>query len=162
MRTFVFTDIERSTDLVGLIGDEAWNDLRAWHDRALRALFEEHDGEEINHAGDGFFVAFRDAQSAADCAVAIQRSLQEHSRSAGFAPRVRAGLHAAEAAQSGSGYFGKGVHEAARIGGLADGGEIVASRATAELVSGVERSESRLAELKGFAEPVEVVTLSWR
>ncbi len=38
-RTFMFTDIVTSTDLVGLIGDEAWGELLRWHDRELRSAF---------------------------------------------------------------------------------------------------------------------------
>jgi len=161
-RTFLFTDISDSTPLVEAIGDEAWQNLIAWHDRTLRGLFAEHGGEEVDHAGDGFFVAFPDPQRAASCAIAIQRSLAEHRRSHGFAPRVRAGLHAAEAQQAGGSYWGKGVHEASRIGELADGGQIVASRATAEQLEGVTTTDARIVELKGIAEPVEIVSLSWR
>ncbi len=160
-RTFLFTDICDSTPLVEAIGDEAWQNLVAWHDRALRALFAEHSDEEVDHAGDGFFFAFPDPQSAAECAMAIQRSLAEHRRTHGFAPQVRAGLHAAEAEQARGSYFGKGVHEAARIGAMAEAGEIVASRATAEQLSGILSVGGRSAELKGIAEPLEVVTLSW-
>ncbi len=161
-RTFLFTDICDSTPLIDAIGDEAWQSLVAWHDRKLRALFAEHSGEEVDHAGDGFFVAFPEPQSAAECAVAIQRSLAEHRRTHGFAPQVRAGLHAAEAEQARGGYWGKGVHEAARIGGLADAGEIVASRATAEDLRGIASTAPRSVELKGISAPVEVVSLSWR
>ena len=39
VRTFMFTDIVTSSDLVGLIGDEAWEKLLRWHDRELRASF---------------------------------------------------------------------------------------------------------------------------
>ena len=130
-RAFLFTDIVDSTPLVEAIGDEAWQNLVGWHDRTLRSLFREHGGEEVDHAGDGFFVAFPEAQSAADCAVAIQRSLAEHRRSQGFAPQLRAGIHAAEAEQARGAYLGKGVHEAARIGGIAAAGEILASLETA-------------------------------
>ena len=61
-RTFLFTDIVGSTALIEVIGDEAWNDLRRWHNEALRSSFDDHEGEEIDHAGDGFFVAFPDAE----------------------------------------------------------------------------------------------------
>lgn len=57
-RTFMFTDIVKSTTLVEAIGDDAWEDLLRWHDVTLRSLFAGHGGEEIDHAGDGFFVAF--------------------------------------------------------------------------------------------------------
>src|SRR6185436_13299260 len=82
-RTFMFTDIVTSTDLVGLIGDEAWNELLRWHDRELRAAFARHAGEEANHTGDGFFAAFGRAGDAIDCAVDIQRLLVRHRREHG-------------------------------------------------------------------------------
>ena len=100
-----------------MIGDEAWTDLRRWHDQTLRTSFTEHGGEEIDHAGDGFFVAFADAGSAVACAIQIQRRLGEHRRAHGFAPHVRMGLHASEAAQAAGSYAGLGVHAAARIAG---------------------------------------------
>lgn len=87
-KTFVFTDIVTSTDLVGLIGDEAWEDLLRWHDRALRAEFARHRGQEVHHTGDGFFFAFDSASDAVDAAVAVQRRLAEHRREHGFAPWV--------------------------------------------------------------------------
>jgi class 3 adenylate cyclase len=162
-RTFMFTDIVGSTQLVAALGDEAWDDLLSWHDRALRSIFADHGGEEVDHAGDGFFVSFRSAGSAVECAIAIQRRLVEHRRTHGFAPQVRIGLHGATASRKGSDYRGKGVHEAARIGALAGGSEIVASRATAEAARcRVPFSEPRLVELKGVGEPVEVVSLEWR
>ena len=96
VRTFLFTDIVSSTSLIGVIGDDAWDDLRRWHDQTLRASFVDHGGEEIDHAGDGFFVAFPDAASALASAVEIQRRLVEHRRDHGFAPQVRMGLHATD------------------------------------------------------------------
>ena len=162
-RTFMFTDIVGSTNLVEAIGDEAWADLVRWHDQTLRSLFAAHEGEEIDHAGDGFFVAFPDPASAVECAVAIQRTLGEHRRAHGFSPQVRIGLHATEASRRGLGYKGKGVHEAARIAALAQGGEIVASRKTVD--SGQARfalSDARSVALKGIEAPVEVVSIDWR
>lgn len=162
-RAFMFTDIVGSTDLVGVIGDDAWESLISWHDQTLRSLFAQHGGEVAHHTGDGFFVAFPDARSAIDCAVAIQRSLVEHRRSYGFAPGVRIGVHAAEATRRGQDYSGKEVHKAARIVALADGGEIV----TTEETAAAQRlrfavSEPRVVELKGISEPVRVVAVQWR
>lgn len=160
-KTFMFTDIVRSTNLVEALGDEAWNDLLRWHNETLRALFARHHGEEIGSAGDGFFVGFDGPDEAAACAVAIQRKLAEHRKLHGFAPQVRIGIHATGAAQVGNEFRGKGVHEAARIGALAEGGEIVASRATIGGNSAMKVSESRTVTLKGISEPIEVVTIDW-
>jgi class 3 adenylate cyclase len=154
-RTFMFTDIVRSTQLIEAIGDEAWADLVRWHDQTL--------GEEVDHAGDGFFVAFVAARPAIECGVAIQRTLLDHRRRQGFAPQVRIGLHAAPAQKHDGAYRGKGVHVAARIAALAEASEILASRDTIESTPpGITLSIPRAVTLKGLSEPIEVVTLGWR
>src|SRR6266498_1320292 len=81
--------------------------------------------------GDGFFVAFDSSVGAIECAVSVQRALADHRRTHGFAPAVRIGVHAADAYRRGGNYSGKGVHVAARIAALADGGQVLASAETA-------------------------------
>jgi class 3 adenylate cyclase len=161
VRTFMFTDICNSTTLVEAIGDEAWHDLVRWHDETLRGLFRANGGEEVDHAGDGFFVAFPSARDAVAAATAIQRTLAEHRRTHGFAPQVRIGLHATEASRDGAAYRGRGVHEAARIGALAEAGEVLASWSTLE-AEGLDGAERREVQLKGLARPVEVAAVLWR
>ena len=162
LRAFVFTDIVSSTQLLEAIGDTAWGNLVSWHDRTLRALFAAYDGEEIDHAGDGFFVAFPDPRAAIACAVAVQRSLDEHRSVNGFAPELRIGVHQAEATYTGNDYRGIGVHVAARIAATAGGGEIVASEETARTADAVLLDAPREVALKGLAEPIRVARLSWR
>ena len=160
VKTFMFTDIVKSTNLLEALGDEAWESLLRWHDQTLRSLFLAHHGEEVVTTGDGFFVGFDTPDAALACAVAIQRTLAEHRRAHGFAPQVRIGVHASDANQVGRNFSGKGVHEAARIAALAEGGQILASQQTASAQFAV--SEPRALTLKGIAEPVEVVTVEWR
>jgi class 3 adenylate cyclase len=160
-RAFFFSDIVDSTKLAEALGDETWADLLRWHDMAMRGLFAEHQGEEVDHAGDGFLVAFDSAGRAIACAIAVQRMLVAHRRQHGFAPRIRIGVHTAEAVRSGRGFRGSGVHQAARIAALAGADEVIASREAAE-AAGVGHGEIRTVELKGVARPVEVVTLAWR
>lgn len=160
-RAFMFTDIASSTNLVEVLGDEAWDHLLRWHDQTLRSLFAGHGGEEVNRIGDGFFVAFERPEPAVDCAVEIQRALERHRVEHGFAPRVRIGVHEAEATQEGSDYQGRGVHEAARIAGAAGADEILVSAPIARALDGTAVSEPRRLDLKGFREPVEVVAVDW-
>jgi class 3 adenylate cyclase len=163
VKAFVFTDIVKSTSLIEAIGDEAWLDLIRWHDQALRASFAEHGGAELDHAGDGFFVVFDAAEAAIGCAVAIQRRLTEHRRVNGFAPHVRMGVHVAAANRTGGSYIGKGVHEAARIAAAAEGGEILVSRSSLELMTNrYAASPPREMRLRGISKPVEVVAIDWR
>lgn len=158
LRTFMFTDIVRSTDLVEAMGDEAWQDLIDWHDQALRSRFVRHHGEEIKHAGDGFFVAFEDAKRAIDCGIAIQKSLADHRKAHGFAPQVRIGLHRDEATRSGRDYMGKGVNRTARIAAAAGAGEILASEDTVGAKTGTARS----VKLKGITEAARLVSIDWQ
>jgi len=160
-RTFMFTDIVKSTPLVEAMGDDAWNEVLNSHDQTLRGLIARHQGEEIRHTGDGFFASFAQPDHALECAVQIQRTLADHRRTHGFAPQVRIGVHEAVATRAGLDYRGKGVHEAARIAAEALGGEVLASWHTAKPGT-FTYSEPRLVSLKGIAEPVQVVSISWK
>ena len=162
LKTFMFTDIVKSTNLAEAMGDDAWLGLLRKHDEMLRESFAAHNGEEVGTTGDGFFVVFDSPDAAVACAVAIQRRLADHRKQHGFAPQVRIGLHASDAAQVESGFRGKGVHEAERIAGLAEGGEIVASQATVGTGSQYSVTEPRTVKLKGISEPMEVVSVTWR
>jgi class 3 adenylate cyclase len=160
-RTFVFTDMVDSTKLVEALGEEKWKKLLTWHDKTLRDLITERGGEVIKQTGDGYFAAFHSAGAALEAAVAVQRALDSHE---GIAPDVRIGVHTGGALTSDDGdYSGQGVHMAARIGALAGAGEILVSRET--LTDGAARfalSQPRAEELKGFSEPVELVSVGWR
>ncbi len=163
-KTFMFTDIVTSTDLIGLIGDAAWGELLQWHDRELRTAFSNHRGEEANHTGDGFFVAFDQVADGLECAVDIQRRLARHRHEHGFAPTVRIGLHAAEASRQGGDYRGRGVHVAARIGAAAVGEEVLVSDAALGAIKSNRfgLSSPRQLTLKGVNEPIEVRSVNWR
>jgi class 3 adenylate cyclase len=160
VKTFMFTDIVGSTGLVEALGDEAWDTLLRWHDATLREIFIANGGEEVSATGDGFFVGFDSPEQAVAAAVAIQRRLADHRARNGFAPQVRIGLHASDARQVGANFRGKGVHEAARIAAIAEGGEILASTATVS--EGVPTSAPRTVMLKGLSGPTEVVAIDWR
>lgn len=160
-RTFLFTDIVGSTQLVEVMGDADWETLRRWHHRTLQATFTEHGGEVVGpHEGDGFFVAFAQPDAAIECALAIQRALAAHREQHGFAPRVRIGAHTARAVRRGGDYAGKGVHVAARIAASAEGGSVRVSQATLDAARARHAAESteRL-ELKGTSEPVDIAVL---
>ncbi len=153
-----------STDLVGVIGDEAWSEVLRWHDRELRSCFAQHGGEEVAHTGDGFFVAFERPADGIECAVDIQRRLARHRREHGFAPWVRIGLHAAEATRQGRNFTGQGVHVAARIGAAAAKEEILASNSVLRGAGAIRfgLSEPRSLTLKGVREPVDAQAVEWR
>ncbi len=161
VRTFMFTDIVRSTNLIEAVGDEAWGRLLAWHDDTIRGLLREHGGQEVHHAGDGFFVAFPSADAAVVCALANRRRLEDHRHRNGFAPSVRIGLHVAEALETSTGYEGRGVHIAARIAALGGADEIIVSRDVLDATEAPpEHGNLRQERLRGIADPVEVAALA--
>jgi len=139
--TFLFSDIEGSTDLSRRHG-AAYGDVRAEHRRLLREAFEAHQGHEIDAEGDAFFVVFERAADAVAAAVAAQRGLV-----AADAVRVRIGLHTTEPHLHSDGYVGVGVSRAARICAAAHGGQIALSHATAGIVEDAELPDVRLRDL---------------
>jgi class 3 adenylate cyclase len=161
-RTFLFTDIVDSTRLLETLGDDKWRRLLARHDELLRERIVEHGGEVIKKTGDGFFASFDSPKAALEAAVAIQRALGDEI----VAPDVRIGAHAGDAFRTGTDgtdWGGQDVHVAARIGATAGPAEILVSRETlAEVGATFRVSEPRHEHLKGFAEPVEVVSVDWR
>src|SRR5205085_1507426 len=88
----------------------------------------------IDRQGDAFFFVFRSAGTAVAAAAAAQRAMVAHDWPEDGTVRVRMGLHTGEASVSGEGYVGFAVHQAARIGDLGHGGQILVSRTTAALV----------------------------
>jgi class 3 adenylate cyclase len=161
-RAFMFTDIVDSTPLVSVLGDEAWVRLLQWHDRTLRELFGSHRGQEVDHTGDGFFVAFERADAAVRCAEEIQQKLERHRRENGFAPQVRIGVHLDAASHLAGDYRGQGVHLAARIGAQAQAGEVLVSRVTLKAAGReINLGQPRTAQLKGFNNSIELVPIIW-
>ncbi|MGZ6741078.1 MAG: adenylate/guanylate cyclase domain-containing protein [Nocardioides sp.] len=148
----LFSDIEGSTALNEELGDRAWVKVLARHDAVVRRCVEEHDGHVVKTQGDGFMVAFGPATDAVACAVDVQRALAGRRRRP-LDPdvRVRIGIHRGEAVQRDNDLFGRNVAYAARVAGLAQGGEVLVSDAVLAAAPGLEVAEAREAELKGLA-----------
>lgn len=145
--TFLFSDIEESTDLVRRLGEGPFAAVRADHHRLLREAFTTSGGREIETAGDGFFVAFESARSAVQAAIDAQFALTRFTWPAEAEVRVRMGLHTGEPHLSASGYVGVGVHRAARICDAGRGGQILVSNATAGMIEDAELPGVELIDL---------------
>lgn len=131
--SFVFTDVEGSTQGVMELGDATWAELLAEHDRLLRRAFEAEGGRVVNTEGDALFVVFPVAADAVRGAVAAQRALTDHDWEHGTELRVRMGVHTGAALVRDGDYVGAEVHRAARISDTGHGGQIIVSEATAAL-----------------------------
>jgi class 3 adenylate cyclase/tetratricopeptide (TPR) repeat protein len=144
--TFLFTDIEGSTQLLKGLG-QRYGEVLAEHRQILRSAAQEHRGEEVDNQGDSFLFAFRRADEAARAAIDAQRLLATHEWPDGSGVRVRMGLHTAEPSASDEGYYGLGVHRAARIMGAAHGGQILVSLAASSVLEDAELDGAHLRDL---------------
>ena len=163
-RTIVFTDIVGSTRLTQQLGDRAAMELVRLHDRIARGAVERHGGSEVKHTGDGLMASFRSVAAALEAAVAIQRSLADHNRTATHALEVRIGIAAGEPVVENDDLFGAAVQLAARLCDRAASSSILVSGAVRDLAIGKQFAFARRGRLtmKGFDEPVGVFEVGWR
>jgi WD40 repeat protein/DNA-binding SARP family transcriptional activator len=131
--TFLFTDIEQSTKLLDQLGDQ-YAAVLADHHRILRTSIAKWNGQEVDTQGDAFFVTFARCMDAVQCAAEAQRALAAHPWPNNQPLRVRMGLHTGEPLIATTGYVGMDVHRAARIGDAANGGQVLLSQSTRELI----------------------------
>ena len=150
--TFLFTDVEGSTTLLEEIGDEAYEEALSVHRRIVRAACQAHDGAEVDTQGDAFFFAFPEPSGALAAAQEMTEGLM-----AGPI-QVRIGLHTGTPRLGQEGYVGSDVHFAARVAATGHGGQIVLSKATAELMR-AELTDLGEHRLKDVAEPVAIYQL---
>jgi class 3 adenylate cyclase/tetratricopeptide (TPR) repeat protein len=144
--TFLFTDIEGSTQLLKRLG-KRYGEALADHRKILREAVREHGGEEVDRQGDSFLFAFPRAEEAAAAATDGQHALAAHGWPAGSRLRVRMGIHTAEPTVSEEGYYGLGVHRAARIMAAAHGGQVLVSLAASSVLEDAELQGATLRDL---------------
>lgn len=154
--TLVFSDIEESTPLNERLGDDGWVRVLAAHDQLVRARVERYRGQVVKSFGDGFMIAFRDAEAACRAARGVQKDLRRtlDPRLRVVAPmKVRMGVHTGPVISKDGDYFGRNVAVAARVGALATGGEVLVTSEVAESLdedAAVELVEMGEVELKGL------------
>jgi class 3 adenylate cyclase len=160
----LFTDLVGSTELRSKLGEEAADELRRAHDRTLHEVVHRHGGKVVKGTGDGIMAGFDGAADALAAAVAIQQDIDRLSRRSASPLSVRVGVSVGDVTWDGADCFGVPVVEAARLCAAAEGGQIL----TAELVRAMARGRGGYdfdavgnLELKGLADPVPALSLSW-
>lgn len=153
--TLLMSDIVDSTATATRLGDAAWKQLLADHNRTIRTFFDRFRGQEVNTTGDGFLATFASALSALRCAGAMRDAVGD------LHLQVRIGVHTGEVDVLPADIGGLAVHAVARIMSLAGPSEVVASSVTRGLVegSGLRFQERGRHLVKGLEAPVEVFLL---
>lgn len=133
--TFLFTDIEGSTKLWEQ-HPEAMKTALAKHDSILKDAIESNHGHVIKTTGDGFHAVFATAMDGINASVTAQRELHSsfflHPSSLSL--KVRMGIHTGEAELRNDDYYGGTLNRAARLMSVANGGQVLLSNTTADLV----------------------------
>jgi class 3 adenylate cyclase/pimeloyl-ACP methyl ester carboxylesterase len=143
--TVLFTDVVASTELLARIGDAAYGELRASHERQVRLLVEAEGGRVASVSGDGTMSLFDGPVRAVRAAQAICASLGT------LGLPVRAGIHTGELERRYLDVTGLTVHIAARVMAEAGPGQVLVSRTTRDLCagSGEQFAPARMQVLRG-------------
>ena len=166
--TLVFTDLVDSVALRRQLGDQAGASLLQAHRQLVRQLLERApDAEEIETAGDSFLLLFARPSDAVRFALLLQahvRALAQE-RSVPLADRI--GIHVGEVVieehrrgPKPKDLYGTQIDLCARVMGLAEGGQVLLTRAVFDSARQALKGEEleELNELKGLKKLNE---LSW-
>ncbi len=142
------------TDIVGYSGSMERDEQRTYrmlleHNNIVRAAVVKFRGREVKTIGDAFFVVFRSAADAVDCAISVQRSFMEFNANKEDADKImiRVGIHLGEVMITANDVFGDGVNIAARIEPLAEPGGICLSGEVYSVVR--KKIEYKFEQLEG-------------
>jgi len=131
--TFLFTDIEGSTTRWEQ-HKEAMRRSLARHDAILQDAIAAHEGYVFKTFGDAFCAAFARPAAAVAAALGAQRAFHSEAWGAPGPLRVRMAMHTGVVETQAGDYQGLPLSRVARLLALGHGGQILLSRATAELI----------------------------
>jgi adenylate cyclase len=153
--TFLFADLAGFTALTEAHGDERAADLAAEFFACVRDLLPDHGAEEVKTIGDAVMVRCKRPDLAVELGLRIVDEVGKHDHF----PVVRVGMHTGAATERSGDWYGTGVNIAARVSGLAGGGDVLVSGLTREAageLEGVEFRRHGLRRLKNVNEPIRI------
>lgn len=130
VRTFLFADLAGFTAMTEVHGDDLAADLAADFGADVQRVLPPAGARIVKSIGDAVFVCF---ESPAEAVRAGLRIVSSAGGRHGL-PVVRVGMHAGPAVQRGGDYFGGAVNLAARVAGIARGGEVLLTQDTLDAV----------------------------
>jgi class 3 adenylate cyclase len=163
--TILFTDVEDSTAYWDEYGDLDGRLMIDLHNRLISPVIKKYRGKIVKHIGDSIMASFKSARNALQASIAIQQILEKRrNEDVAFRLRVRIGVHAGKALVEGGDIFGDAVNLAARVKGLAKGGEIYVSSSTASLFQKEDFALTKVGNFrfKGKQTEIAVYKCQWR
>ncbi|MBW1780672.1 MAG: adenylate/guanylate cyclase domain-containing protein [Deltaproteobacteria bacterium] len=159
--TILFSDMVSSTELVTELGDSRAREIFLEHDKIIREQIDKHSGRELQNLGDGFMLTFETASNAIRCARDIQKHITQELPDI----KVRIGLHTGEVVLREARHpFGRAVVMASRLLSQAQGGQILTSDITRQIVSGGAFEFRKMGSFtpKGFDESMDMYEIAWK
>lgn len=151
--TFLFADLAGYTALTEAMGDEDAADLAGQFSQSVLELLPEHRAESVKQIGDALMIRGDDASEAIRLGLRIVHEIGgQH-----FFPTVRVGMHSGTAIGRSGDWFGATVNVAARVSGVAAGGEVLLTQVTrdaADDLAGVDLRERGRQPLRNVDEPL--------
>ena len=161
--TFLFADVEGSTRLMERHGADAGVALSRYHELVSLAATR-HGGKLFERIGDGAYACFTDATEAVAAADALQRAIIDYDWGVIGRMRIRISVVTGDVEARGDRYYGRPLFRAARLQGLANGGETFLSGSTVdelvgELPPGTLLRDLGTQRLRDVPEPERVFSL---
>jgi class 3 adenylate cyclase len=162
--TFLIADVRGYSRFTSEHGDEAAARLAAKFSDLVKEGVQTRDGRVIEIRGDEALAVFESARQAIRAAKDLQYVFAEESEADSDLPlRVGIGVDSGEAVELEDGsYRGNALNVAARLCGLAQGGEVLVSEGTRHLagqIPGLRYVDRGSMTLKGIADPVRALRI---
>jgi class 3 adenylate cyclase len=160
----LFADVSGSTSLYEKLGDQRALATIETVLTQLRKSILLQDGHVIKTIGDEVMAIFRSADAAMQAACDMQNRVAAIPQTDNTRLAVRIGFHYGPAIEEGGDYFGDAVNTAARMAGLAKGGQILTSGPTVETLAPLLRASTRAIDalhVKGKQDEIQIVEVIW-
>jgi class 3 adenylate cyclase/pimeloyl-ACP methyl ester carboxylesterase len=82
-RAVLFTDLVGHTEMMSRLGDERGRAVLREHETITRNVLKQYGGTEVKTMGDGFMASFASVTKAVECAIALQKAIEERNRGVG-------------------------------------------------------------------------------
>lgn len=165
----VFADISGSTRLYETLGDQAARELVAECLGVMTEQVEKFNGIVIKTIGDEIMCTYPSAEKAVESAMGMQEGVTEDlpllNPNTPSTLTIRVGLHFGPAILESGDVFGDAVNVAARMAGLAKGGQIITTADSVEALPPTLRASTRHLDripVKGKAEDIDIFEVIWQ
>jgi len=161
----LFADVSGSTSLYEKMGDQR---ALAAIDSVLTELRKSigmQDGRVIKTIGDEVMAVFASADAAMQAASDMQNRVTAIPQTDGVRLAIRIGFHFGPAIEEGGDFFGDAVNTAARMAGLAKGGQIITSGPTVDALSPLLKASTRELDamvVKGKQDEIRIFEVIWQ